>query len=223
MKILIIEDELDIRTYLKRNLETECFAVDLAENGEVGLAMARGNIYNLIILDNLLPKKMGIDVCKEYRAGGRTTPILMLSVKTEVNTKVDLLNAGADDYLIKPFSFDELLARVHALIRRPEVIVEQTLSLGDISLDVLKHRVVRGGKNILLTRKELMLLEYFMKNAGMVLSRAMIMEHVWDMNADPFSNTIESHVLSLRKKLDIPNTQKCILTIPGRGYRFDFV
>jgi DNA-binding response OmpR family regulator len=221
MKILIVEDEIDIRAYLKRNLEAECFVVDTAEDGATGLLMAKTNNYDLIILDNLLPKKLGKEVCQELRALGRALPILMLSVRSDVSTKVDLLNAGADDYLIKPFSFDELLARVHALFRRPQVVLGNVINLGDIVLDSLRHRVTRAGATVVLTRKELMLLEYFMRNPGTVLSRGMIMEHVWDMHADPFSNTIESHVLSLRKKMDVRGTQKCILTIPGRGYRFE--
>jgi DNA-binding response OmpR family regulator len=223
MKILLIEDEIDIRAFLKKNLEMECFSVDMAADGEEGCLLAENGNHDLIILDNMLPKKTGKEICRQLRAQKKHTPILMLSVKSDVNTKVDLLNAGADDYLIKPFSFDELLARVHALFRRPKVILSEVISLGDITLDAFKHKVSRAGQVVILTKKEFMLLEYFMRNPGTVLSRGMIMEHVWDMNADPFSNTIESHILSLRKKIELENSEKCIITVPGRGYKFEFM
>ncbi len=219
MKILVAEDEKDIRDFLKKNLEAECFAVDAAADGETAVSMAKLNDYDIIILDNILPKKQGADVCREIRAAGKSLPILMLSVKTEASAKVELLNAGADDYLGKPFSFEELLARLHALLRRPRPIQNQLLEIEDLKLDCRNHLAHRGDKGIYLSRKEFMLLEYFMKNRDNVLSRGMIMEHVWDMNADPFSNTIESHVLSLRKKIDVPGRRKLIHTVSGRGYK----
>jgi DNA-binding response OmpR family regulator len=219
MKILVIEDEKEIRGTLKKNLEAECFAVDTASDGEMGLNMAKKSDYDLIVLDNLLPKKDGMQVCREVRAAGNHTPIVMLSVKSETATKVELLNAGADDYLSKPFSFEELLARVHALFRRPKGILNEIITVGDLSLDSSKHSVKRGNKVVYLTRKEFMLLEYLMRNVGSVLSRGMIMEHVWDMNADPFSNTIESHILSLRRKIENKANPSMIRTIPGRGYQ----
>jgi two-component system, OmpR family, response regulator len=221
MRILVVEDETSIRRFLKKSLEAEVFAVDEVEDGEAGSFAARTNDYDLVILDNLLPKKNGVQICREIRAMGKSVPILMLSVKSEVNTKVELLDAGADDYLVKPFSFEELLARVHALLRRPRQIQDEVLTIGDLTLDCRRHSVVRGRQAIVLTRKEFMLLEYLMKNAGNVLSRGMLMEHVWDMNADPFSNTIESHVLSLRRKIDLPGRAKLIHTVPGRGYKID--
>lgn len=223
MRILIIEDEKEIINFLKLALKAECFAVDTAEDGERGSFLARTNDYDLIILDNVLPKKIGIEVCKEIRARGKTMPIIVLSVKSEATTKVDLLNAGADDYLIKPFSLDELLARIRALLRRPKNIESEILKLDDLTLDTKKHLVKRGQKEIYLTRKEFTLLEYFMKNLGIVLSRGMMMEHVWDMNADPFSNTIESHILSLRRKVDLKGKKKLIHTVPGRGYKIDLL
>lgn len=221
MRILVIEDEKEISDFLKANLESDCFAVDVASDGEKGSFLARTNPYDLIILDYMLPKKNGNEVCKEIREQKNKTPILMLSVKTEVEDKVSLLNGGADDYLAKPFAYSELLARVRALLRRPNTLHDDTLSFDDLELDIPRQSVRRGGHEIYLTRKEFMLLEYLMRNQGIVLSRAMIMEHVWDMNADPFSNTIETHILSLRKKLHTPKRHKIIRTLPGRGYKIE--
>ncbi|MDP2598212.1 MAG: response regulator transcription factor [Candidatus Liptonbacteria bacterium] len=221
MRILLIEDEKQIIDFLKPALEAELFAVDTAEDGERGSYFARTNDYDLVILDNILPKKIGLDVCREIRGHGKTMPILILSVKSEVVTKIELLNAGADDYLSKPFSFKELIARIHALLRRQKHIDPEILTMDDLSVDTQKYSVMRGTKEIYLTRKEFMLLEYLMRNKGSVLSRGMIMEHVWDMSVDPFSNTIESHILSLRHKLDLPRAKKLIQTVPGRGYKIN--
>ncbi len=223
MKILIVEDEIRLSEVLKKNLETEYFIVDVANDGEMGAKMALEHDYDLIILDQMLPKKTGMEICKELRQAGKKTPIIILSVKSETTTKVELLNAGADDYLIKPFSFEELVARIRALMRRPQEIKEDVYKADDLVLDTKRQTVKRGDKDIYLTRKEFMLLEYLLRNKDVVLSRAMIMEHVWDMYADPFSNTIESHILSLRKKIDLPNRQKLIQTVPGRGYKLSFV
>jgi DNA-binding response OmpR family regulator len=221
MRILIIEDSKEITNFLKLSLEGEQFVVDVAEDGEKGSFWARTNDYDLIILDNILPKKTGLEVCEEIRKSGKTMPIIVLSVRSETLTKIQLLNAGADDYLIKPFSFEELLARIRALLRRPKVIESEILQIDDLTLDTKKCLVKRGKKEIYLTRKEFMLLEYLLKNSGSVLSRGMIMEHVWDMNVDPFSNTIESHILSLRRKIDLPGKKKLIHTVSGRGYKIN--
>lgn len=220
MRILVIEDEQSIADLLQKALEAECFAVDIASDGEKGAYLAKINEYDAIVLDYKLPKKDGKEVVKELRDKGKTVPIIVLTVRGETADKIDLLNAGADDYLTKPFSLEELLARIRAIIRRPQAIKGDVLRLDDLELDGKAHTVRRGDKNIYLTRKEFMLLEYLMRYQGAVLSRGMIMEHVWDMNADPFSNTIESHITSLRKKVDFKN-KKLIHTFPGRGYKIE--
>jgi DNA-binding response OmpR family regulator len=220
MRILIVEDEKKIRTFLKKSLEAECYAVDAAENGAAGLSLATLNPYDLVILDNVMPKKTGLEVCTELRARSFTSPILLLSVQSDTAIKVQALNAGADDYLTKPFSLAELLARVRALLRRPQILEQEILKYKDLLLDTKKHLVTLHDQDITLTRKEFMLLAYLMQNQGEVLSRGMIMEHVWDINGDPFSNTIETHIASLRRKINDSETNNYISTISGRGYRF---
>jgi DNA-binding response OmpR family regulator len=219
MRILVIEDEERIAHFLKESLEAEYFAVDVAGDGERGSYFARVNDYDLIVLDNMLPKKNGLQVCEEIRESGKTLPILVVSVKTGARDKVDLLNAGADDYLSKPFILEELLARIRALMRRPTPIEKDVLTVEDVMLDCKTGVVRRGDVDLHLTRKEFMLLEYLMRNKGIILSRGMILEHVWDMSVDIFSNTIESHILSLRKKLNDMGRQRLIQTLSGRGYR----
>jgi two-component system, OmpR family, response regulator len=219
MRILIVEDDKGILDFLKCSLEGESFAVDSSEDGEKGLFLALTNDYDLIILDNVLPGKEGLEICTEIRKEGKNTPIIILSVKSEPITKAQLLNAGADDYVAKPFSFEELLARIKAILRRPAVLEKKILRIGDLTLDPAGQEVKFKGKKIYLTRKEFCLLEYLMKNRGRVLSRGVIMEHVWDINADPFSNTIESHILNLRKKLAKNGAGDLIATIPARGYK----
>lgn len=218
MKILIVEDDSSIRNVLSLSLKAESYSVDVAEDGEQGSFMARTNEYDLILLDNVLPKKQGGHVCKDIREAGISTPILMLSVKSEVLEKVDLLNTGVDDYMTKPFSYEELLARVRTLLRRPKKLIERVIKINDIVINKDKGTVLVKDKPIYLTRKEYTLLEYLMSNKDMVLSRGQIMEHVWDINSNPFSNTIEAHVRSLRKKLNDKN-KTFIKSIPGRGYK----
>jgi DNA-binding response OmpR family regulator len=221
MRILIVEDDPDILASLKTSLEAESFAVDSAADGERGSYMARTNDYDVIILDNGLPKKDGCTVCTDIRAAGKETPIMILSVLADPEEKTRLLNAGADDYVAKPFSFRELTARIRALLRRPHALESDVLECDDLVIDVRKQKVVRGKENVYLTRKEFSLLEYLMRNKGMVVSRGMIMEHVWDAASDPFSNTIEAHILNIRKKVDAVRKRKLIYTIPGRGYKID--
>ncbi|MDB5265224.1 MAG: transcriptional regulator [Parcubacteria group bacterium] len=219
MRILVVEDEEKIARFLKETLEAEFFAVDIASDGELGSHYAKVNDYDMVVLDNLLPKKDGQQVCEEIRRNGRTMPILVVSVKTDPREKTLLLNAGADDYLSKPFVLSELLARMRALLRRPTTNYGDVYELNGLVLDSKSGIVTKDDVPVSLTRKEYMLLQYFMRNEGALLSRSMIMEHVWDMNIDIFSNTIESHILALRKKIGDQPSNRIIQTVPGRGYR----
>lgn len=221
MRILVIEDDRELRASLKTHLNAECFAVDTTSDGADGSFAARSSEYDLVILDNVLPKKNGLEVCQEIRSAGKHIPILVLSVKSTPEEKIELLNAGADDYLAKPFSHDELKARINALLRRPKVLMPPLLKVDDLILDTLEQRVRRGKKEIYLTRKEFALTEYMLRNRGTVVSRGMLMEHVWNSEIDPFSNTIEAHILNLRKKIDVGSKKKLIHTVPGRGYKIE--
>ena len=207
MRLLLIEDEQRIVGNLKPALEAEHFSVEVAEDGEKGYLLAQTNEYDIIVLDNILPKKTGLQVCKELRAKANTTPIIMLSVRTEADTKAELLNAGANDYVSKPYSFNELLARIRVQLRTKEKAEpSQILVIEDLIFDTSGRNASRGGKEIHLNNKESKLLEYLMRNEGNVLSRSMIMEHVWGMAQDPFSRTIDSHILNLRKKIEVTGT-----------------
>jgi DNA-binding response OmpR family regulator len=219
MKILVIDDNPSIRDVLKLALEQKTFAVDIAEDGEKGSFLARTNDYDLIILDNVLPHKMGGHVCKEIRDYGKLTPILILSEKSEVLTKIELLDLGADDYMTKPFSFEELFARIRTILRRPDRIDIDKISAHNLVLDKVKQTLFKNEKEVLLTKKEYCLIELFMSRQNVILTRAQILEKVWDINRDPFSNTIETHILNLRKKIGDKN-KKIIESIPSRGYRF---
>jgi len=221
MRVLLIENETKLRDTLTDSLKEACYAVDVAENSQKGVLLARTNDYDLIIFDHAAQQEAGCALCQELRGAGITTPILVLSTLSETVAKVELLNAGADDCLTKPFSFQELNARARALIRRQSPPQPNTLTAGDLTLDTIKLTVTRGNKHIELTRKEFMLLEYLMRNEGAVASRTAIMEHVWDMHADPFSNTIETHIATLRHKIEAEGTPHLIHTVPGRGYRLE--
>jgi two-component system copper resistance phosphate regulon response regulator CusR len=219
MRLLIVEDDPGIATFLKKSFEAEAFAVDVATDGEQGSYVARTNAYDVIILDNMLPKKVGLDVCRDIRKNGQTVPIIMLSVRSEIPEKVTLFNAGIDDYVTKPYSFDELLARVYARLRGEQTARSVPIEVGDLIIDSASQEVRRGGREIYLTRKEFALLELLARNKGKVVSRGTIMEHVWDMNADPLSRTIDMHIANLRKKIDLPRKPALIRNVPGRGYR----
>lgn len=225
MRILIIEDDPDTLGYLKERLQERCFAVDVATTGRAGIRLAKSNDYDLILLDYILPEKDGFCVCSEIRnqshLSRRSTPIIMISVTHETAKIVEGLNTGVDDYLAKPFFFDELYARMQAILRRPTLSARSVFTLDDLMLDSTSQRVTRGSHSIYLTRKEFALLEYLMRHKGTVVSRTAITEHVWDMNVDPLSNTIEMHVLNLRKKIDVPRKKRLIYNVPGRGYKID--
>jgi len=220
MRILLIEDDQEISHPLSLALKAANFAVDIANDGEKGYFSAQTSNYSLIILDYNLPRLDGREITQRLRAEGVNTPILILTVRSEINDKVDLLSLGADDYLAKPFAVVELLARVKALLRRPETYAGNILKLGDLELDLDKFLVSQHGHRVFLSSKEFALLEYLLKNKGRIMSRQEIMENVWDENADPFSNTIEVHIRNLRRKLE-SGGRKLIFTFSNRGYKID--
>ncbi len=219
MKILVIEDDKEIADFVKRGLETEILKVEIANNGEKGVLLARSGHYSLIILDYMLPEKNGAEVLKEIRSEGLQIPIIMLSVKGEIENKKKIFALGADDYLTKPFLLDELLIRVRALLKRPPQINENISRLDDLSVNHDSKIVKRGKKEIYLTRKEFMLLEYLISNRGKIISRSQILDYVWNYDSDPFSNSIETHIASLRKKININKSRDLIHTFTGRGYK----
>jgi len=218
MKILVVEDEERVAQFIQKGLREEGHAVDVAYDGEQGAYLGTVNEYDLILLDLMLPKKDGISICRELREHGLSTPIMMLTARDTVEDKVQGLDAGADDYLPKPFSFDELLARVRALLRRRSEAKTPVLTIADLELDPISRRATRSGTPIRLTTKEYSLLEYMMRNPRRVLSRTLVGEHVWDMNFDPESNVIDVYVSHLRSKIDKNFDTKLIHTIRGQGY-----
>ncbi|MEK7605988.1 MAG: response regulator transcription factor [Patescibacteria group bacterium] len=219
MKVLVVEDERSIRDFLKQSLEREHFAVDIAEDGIKGTYLAKTNEYDVILLDNVTPGKHGQMVCADVRAAGKTTPIISLSVQSDLTTKLALLNAGVDDYITKPFSFLELLARIHAVLRRPREFQGDVLHIDDVTIDTRRHTVMRGKIKITLTKKEFMILEYLVRHQNAAVPRSLILEHVWDGTLDPCSNTLETHMFTLRKKIDTNNRKKLIHTVPNVGYK----
>jgi len=218
MRILVVEDEKRIADFIARGLKEEDYAVDLAYDGEEGLYFAEINPYDLMIFDIMLPKLNGVEICRQLRAKNINAPILMLTARATVKDKVTGLNAGADDYLTKPFSFEELLARVKVLLRRPITNKSSLLKMADLELNQLNHEVKRAGKTIILTTKEYSLLEFFMLNSEQVISRSMISEHVWNEEFDSMSNIIDVHVRNLRNKIDEGYKKKLIHTLRGSGY-----
>jgi len=221
MKILLIEDDKQMAKTIKEGLK-DYYVVDVAYTGENGDFQAQVNDYDTIIIDIVLPDIDGITVCKKIREAEIKAPILMLTGKTQVRDKVTALDAGADDYLTKPFSFAELLARVRALIRRnPDTLVSNKLSVGNLTLDVASKTVKRKGTKIPLRRKKFNLLEYLMRNQGIVVTRSMILEHVWDSETNPMTNTVDVHIKSLRDKVDRPFQKSLIKTVHGLGYKIE--
>ena len=222
MRILIVEDEHKIANAIKRGLEQQSYAVDVAYDGDSGLSMSTTENYDLIILDRMLPGKVdGIGILKTLRKAGNHTPILILTAKDRILDKAEGLNAGADDYLVKPFAFVELIARIRALLRRPRQAIDTRIESKDLILDPINFTVERAGKNIDLTTKEFALLEYLMRNPKRTLSKDTITNHVWDYDADILPNTVEVYIGYLRNKVDKPfKGPNLISTKRGFGYYF---
>ena len=218
MRLLIVEDEKKVASFIKQGLEEEGYAADVAGDGEEGLAMALGGVHDLFILDIGLPKMNGLQVLGELRKRKVTTPVLLLTVRATIEDKVLGLDAGADDYLTKPFAFQELLARVRALLRRRTEGSPALLQFSDLVLDPARRTVSRGGEKIELTAKEFSILEYFLRNPGRVLTRTRIIEHVWDYDFDTGTNLVDVYVNYLRKKVDAERKTKLIHTVRGVGY-----
>ena len=218
MRILLVEDDKKIAGFIAKGLKEENYAVDIFHNGEDGAYWAINNEYDAIILDIMIPIKDGFEVCKEVRNSNILTPIIMLTAKDTTEDKVRGLNAGADDYLSKPFDFKELLARIQALLRRNNQYKTQILKVADLELDIDSRRVFRAGTEIILTGREFALLEYLMRNKNKILTETQIIEHVWDMNSELFTNVVNVYIHHLRKKIDSDFDKKLIYTVRSRGF-----
>ncbi len=218
MRLLVVEDEARIASFIRRGLEEERHAVDVAPDGDDAVHLATLNDYDVILLDVLLPRKNGLAVCRELRARNVSTPILMLTAKDSVEDRVAGLRIGADDYLTKPFAFDELLARIDALVRRQSLDRSPVLRVADLTLDPLTHEVRRADRPIELTNKEYALLAFLMRRPGQVLTRTQIAEQIWDMDFDNESNVIDVYIRYLRKKIDADGARPLIHTVRGAGY-----
>jgi two-component system, OmpR family, response regulator len=218
-KVLLIEDDPRVVRFVRRGLEAEGFAVDVAPNGEDGLELGRSNEYDVVVLDRMLPGMDGMEVCDSLRRERRPCAVLMLTAKDTLQNKVEGLHGGADDYLTKPFAFDELLARLHALLRRARYQpVEPVLQVADLVLDPASRRARRGEREIPLTVKEYMLLAYLVENTGKVLSRTRILNHVWGYSSDPGSKVVDVYIRYLRQKIDTDDAVPLIRTLRGFGY-----
>lgn len=223
MRVLLIEDEEGIVKFVQKSLAAERYTVDVAYDGKDGLRMAMINDYDIIITDILLPRINGTEICAEIRKSNKknkNTPIIILTCKSDVETKVNAFEMGADDYLSKPFSFEELLARIRALLRRGRKVSRNVLSFEGLTLNPDKYEVKRDGRRIVLSKKEFEILEYLMRNPKSVIRREAILEHVWE-NTEVFSNTVDTHIRFLRKKIDDDYDKKLIRTIHGIGYKLD--
>jgi two-component system copper resistance phosphate regulon response regulator CusR len=218
MKILVVEDDRTVGQYVKRGLEEQRYHADLVGDGMEGLRLASGGRYDLIVLDLRLPEMNGLEVLRTLRDRGNTTPVLVLTAQDAVDFKVQALRAGADDYVTKPFAFEELLARVEALGRRPKEIRAPLLRVGDLELDMATREVKRAGEPIELTPKEYTVLEYLMRHAAKVMSRTLITEYAWDYHFDPGTNIVDVVINRLRKKVDSGHAQKLVHTVRGVGY-----
>ncbi len=218
MRILLVEDELKLAHAMKRALELQTYAVDVVNNGKDGLDFAIGEEFSLIILDVMLPGMDGTEICKRIRAAGIHTPVMMLTARGQISDKVTGLDVGADDYMVKPFSFEELFARIRALVRRPARTTDPILKIKDLTLDPKTFTVRRGEKVVELSAKEFSLLEYLLRNKNAVLNKDQIIAHVWNYDSDILPSTIEVHIKHLRDKIDIAGQDSLINTIRGRGY-----
>lgn len=219
MKILVIEDDRETADYIRKGLEQQGFIIDVATTGRDGLFLAAGEGYNVIIADRRLPGMDGLAIVKTIRSAGVKTPVIFLTTMTGIGDRVEGLEAGADDYLIKPFAFAELLARVNALVRRPPMPEMQTvLRVDDLEMDLISRKVCRGEEEIALQPREFKLLEFLMRNAGKTVTRTMLLENVWDFHFDPKTNIVETHISRLRSKVDKGFNSELIETVRGAGY-----
>ena len=218
MRVLLVEDEARVAGFISRGLRDHAYAVDIAPDGEQALYLASINEYDLVVLDVMLPKRDGYSVCRELRASGSRGPILMLTARDAVDDRVAGLDAGADDYLVKPFEFKELLARMRALLRRSPDLRPAIMRAGDLTIDTASHTVLRGKRKLSLTAKEYALLEFLVLNQDRVVGRERIARHVWDETFDPFSNIIDVYIRRLRTKLDLDSARSLIQTRRGEGY-----
>ncbi|MBN1573027.1 MAG: response regulator transcription factor [Deltaproteobacteria bacterium] len=221
MRILIVEDEAKVASFIKRGLEEEHYAVDVAEDGKEAVALVDSYDYDLAILDIMLPEMDGLSVLSHIRSVGKAMPVVLLTAKDLVEDKVKGLDMGADDYITKPFAFEELLARIRVLLRRGKPEESLKLSIADLVLDPVTHKVTRDNKEINLTAKEYGLLEYLLRNQRRVLTRTMISEHVWDIKHDTFTNVIDVYINYLRNKIDKGFSKKLLHTIRGVGYKLE--
>ncbi len=221
MRILLVEDDADVARFIGKGLMEQAYAVDQAEDGETALYMAGINTYDVIILDVMIPSPDGLEVCRNLRTSGSTVPILMLTARDTVDDKVAGLDAGADDYLAKPFEFSELLARLRALLRRGGATVSATIRVGALEIDTRSHRVMIDGRAVTLTTKEYSVLEFLARNSGRIVTREEISEHVWNQDFDPFSNLIEVYINRLRRHIEKVSGPKLIQTVRGSGYILD--
>jgi two-component system OmpR family response regulator len=222
LKVLVVEDDAETRTYIERGLRELGHAVSTAADGREALFLATGESYDAMIVDRMLPGLDGMTVLRSIRSAGVTTPVLMLTALARVEDRVEGLDAGADDYLVKPFAFTELSARLNALARRPAVATAETmLNAGDVEMNLLKREVRRGGRRVDLQPREFALLEELMRNSGRIVTRTMLLERVWDFHFDPKTNIVETHISRLRSKLNAGFESDVIQTVRGSGYLID--
>jgi DNA-binding response OmpR family regulator len=222
MRVLVVEDERPIADFIKNGLTENGYSVDVASDGDEALHWPDVASFDIILMDVMLPIRNGIEVCRMLRERGVTTPILMLTARDAIEDRVRGLDNGADDYLVKPFAFAELLARIRALSRREPVLLGTRIEVGDLILDTITRQVTRSGSHLELTSKEFALLEYLMRHQDQVLSRTMIAEHVWNYDFDNATNVIDVHMKNLRKKIDEPFDHKLLQTVRGSGYRISY-